>query len=136
MRLDIYLAQKYKNFSRGFIQKFVRDVGVKINEKLVKKNNYNVGESEIIKISEEEFAVFQKSKLPSSVKFPFDKKQIIFDGTDFFVVNKPPFIRTEEIVSGFFPVHRLDKDTSGVLVIAKNPVSQAALQHKSHEREV
>ena len=53
MRLDIYLAQKYKNFSRGFIQKFVRDVGVKINEKLVKKNNYNVGESEIIKISEE-----------------------------------------------------------------------------------
>lgn len=136
MRLDIYLTQKYKNFSRGFIQKFIRDIGVKINGKLVKKSNFIVLESGKIDIPEKEFAVFQKSKLPNSVKFPFDKKQIIFEGKDFFVVDKPPFVKTEDIVSGFFPVHRLDKDTSGVLVIAKNPVSQAALQQKWHEREV
>lgn len=134
MRLDIYLTQKYKNFSRGFIQKFIRDKGVKINGKLVTKNNFDVGESEIIEIPEKDFTAFLRSKTACTDKFPFDKKQIIFEERDFFAVDKPPFITTEEITGGFFPVHRLDRDTSGVLVIAKNIVAQAALQAQWRNR--
>src|SRR5688572_5593550 len=63
------------------------------------------------------------------------KDMILFEDDDFILVNKPPFISTLEdrhgrpnllalarkYVATAQVCHRLDKDTSGVLAIAKNP---------------
>lgn len=60
----------------------------------------------------------------------------IYKGSGFIVADKPPFIRTEDFSRGFLPVHRLDKDTSGVLVLARDLPTQAALQKQWKERKV
>ncbi|MBI4994026.1 hypothetical protein HZC21_00050 [Candidatus Peregrinibacteria bacterium] len=135
-RLDIYLTKKLKDFSRSLCQKFIRGAGVEINGSLIKKPNFLVREKDEVKFSIEKFREFIASLKPAVSDFKILKKNVIYDGKTFFVINKMPFIRSEEIINGFFSVHRLDKDTSGVLVIAKNIVTQARLQKQWHDRIV
>jgi RluA family pseudouridine synthase len=75
---------------------------------------------------------------------------ILFEDNDFFVVNKPPFISTladrhtkvhllaiaKEYSSDAQVCHRLDKDTSGVLAIAKNPDAYRHMSLQFEKREV
>lgn len=75
---------------------------------------------------------------------------ILFEDSDFFLVNKPPFISTLEdrnekinllaLARDYEPdaqvCHRLDKDTSGVLAIAKNPEAYRHLSIQFEKRQV
>jgi RluA family pseudouridine synthase len=75
---------------------------------------------------------------------------ILFEDDDFFLVNKPPFISTLEdrhekinllaLAKGYSPdaqvCHRLDKETSGVLAIAKHPVAYRHLSMQFEHRQV
>lgn len=135
-RIDLYLTGCLKGFSRGFIQRFIRELGVEINGKLIKKTNYLVKENDKISDFVGCFNNFLNEQKKERKPVDFDKNLIIYDSETFFVINKPPFIKTESLTSGFFAVHRLDKDTSGVLVIAKNVVTQAELQKQWRERGV
>lgn len=65
--------------------------------------------------------------------------QILFENEDMLAVNKPPRKTTEAVVAGqggVFAVHRLDKDTSGVLVLAKTEEVLARLQAEFKARRV
>lgn len=131
-RLDLYCTTHSpfakEHFSRSFFQKFIRRFGVKVNGKLMKKPHCAVSATDRISLDIVNLRRFlDESKTQDLVPFSLPSDQIIFNGKDFFVVDKPPGIRTEDITSGFLAVHRLDKDTSGVLVIAKNQGTQAAL---------
>src|SRR5690242_14692262 len=78
------------------------------------------------------------------------RKSILFEDDDFILVNKPPFISTLEdrsgrqnllaLARGYVSTaqmcHRLDKDTSGVLAIAKNPEAYRHLNMQFEHREV
>lgn len=78
------------------------------------------------------------------------RKSILFEDDDYVLVNKPPFISTLEDRSGRQNLlalardyasaaqvcHRLDKDTSGVLAIAKNPEAYRHLNMQFEHREV
>lgn len=78
------------------------------------------------------------------------KDLILFENTDYLAINKPPGVSTLEdrvekdniltIAKDEFPdiqvCHRLDKDTSGVLVLAKNPESYKHLALQFQNREV
>ena len=70
------------------------------------------------------------------MKFPKFADLILFENDDMIVVNKPPFISSLDereggeinmlrLAKGYWPdaqiCHRLDKETSGALIIAKNP---------------
>src|ERR1041385_3976477 len=82
-------------------------------------------------------------------KFDF-QAAILFEDDNYVLVNKPPFISTLEdrndpvnilqVAKTFIPdaqvCHRLDKDTSGVLAIAKNPEAFRHLSIQLEEREV
>ncbi|MDR2635374.1 MAG: RNA pseudouridine synthase, partial [Campylobacteraceae bacterium] len=59
-------------------------------------------------------AVFKIEKLK--------KPQIIFEDDDIMAVDKPPFLTAEEVAQSFklTLLHRLDKETSGVLLLSKN----------------
>lgn len=75
---------------------------------------------------------------------------ILFEDEDYFLVNKPPFISTLEdrhgkpnllaLARDYVPTaqvcHRLDKDTSGVLAIAKNPEAYRHLNMQFEHRQV
>src|SRR5690606_22971573 len=86
-----------------------------------------------------------------SMKYPVFKDLIIFENEDFIVVNKPPFLSTledrtpnstnllklakqhnPELQAG----HRLDKDTSGCVVFAKNPEAYRHVSMQFEHREV
>lgn len=85
-------------------------------------------------------------KLPK-IKF---EEVILFENDDFIVVNKPPFLSTledrqekmnllglaREHVSTAQVCHRLDKETSGVLAIAKNPEAYRHLSIQFEKRQV
>lgn len=81
--------------------------------------------------------------------FNFDKS-ILFEDSDYILINKPPFISTLEdrndpvnilvLAKAYQPdaqaCHRLDKDTSGVLAIARNPEAYRHLSMQFENREV
>jgi RluA family pseudouridine synthase len=82
-------------------------------------------------------------------KFNF-KDAILFEDNDYVLINKPPFISTlddrvenqnilgiaREYVEDAQVCHRIDKDTSGVLAIAKNPDAYRHLSMQFENREV
>lgn len=85
------------------------------------------------------------------MKYPVFKDLIIFENEDYIIVNKPPFLATLEdrtpnttnllkIARQYNPdlqaCHRLDKDTSGCLVFAKNPAAYRNLAMQFEHREV
>src|SRR5437868_1048047 len=75
---------------------------------------------------------------------------ILFEDNDYVLINKPPFISTledrnepvnllalaREVFADPQVCHRLDKDTSGVLAIAKNPEAYRHLSMQFEHREV
>lgn len=82
-------------------------------------------------------------------RFDFEGS-ILFEDNDYVLVNKPPFISTledrndpvnilqvaREFVADAQVCHRLDKDTSGVLAIAKNPEAYRHLSIQLEDRQV
>jgi RluA family pseudouridine synthase len=90
----------------------------------------------------------QKSSVLKS-KFSF-RDTILFEDDDYIVVNKPPFVSTledrhggvnllalaREYHSAAQVCHRLDKDTSGVLAIARNPTAYRHLNMQFESRQV
>lgn len=66
-----------------------------------------------------------RAQMPVDTEFKVEKLQkphIIFENSDFVVVDKPPFMTSDEVEAALNAtlVHRLDKETSGVLALAKN----------------
>jgi len=86
------------------------------------------------------------------LKYPKFKDLIIFENDDFIVVNKPPFVASLDERGGSGEVnilrmakqysddaqvcHRLDKETSGAIVIAKNPEAYRAVSMQFERRKV
>lgn len=82
-------------------------------------------------------------------QFNFEKS-FLFENSDYLLINKPPFISTLEdrndsvnilaLARAYEPdaqaCHRLDKDTSGVLAIARNPEAYRHLSMQFENREV
>jgi len=82
-------------------------------------------------------------------RFDLDKS-ILFQNSDFILINKPPFLSTLEdrndsvnllqLIRELEPAaqvgHRLDKDTSGVLAVARNPEAYRHLSIQFEERRV
>jgi len=62
---------------------------------------------------------------------------IVYENEDFALVNKPVGMDSEHALGeGFFPVHRLDKVASGLLLYAKNPCSAKKLSEALQEGKI
>ena len=130
-RLDAYLYEHYKEISRSRWQKYIKDSRVSINGKTITTPSYEIDDKAIIDI-----------KLPEEKKFEKEKLDILYLDDNVIVINKPAGILThakgtesdEFTVADFFKrystyaldtnragiVHRLDRDTSGVIIGARN----------------
>lgn len=142
MRIDLYLLLKISNTSRSRIQTGISAGAVRVNDILI-KSNYKVKPLDVISVS---FAQPPRDTEVIAENIPID---ILFEDNDLMIINKSPGMvvhpahgnwngtlvngllyhcqqlpGTNEIRPGL--VHRIDKDTSGLLVVAK---SEYALTH-------
>ncbi len=157
MRLDRWLRLKIGKFPQGLVEKYLRTGKIKLNRKKV-KSSFKVKSKDEINIFNIEFKeTIQQKKinfLPSKKIIKSNEDQIIDNNDNFVVLNKASGISVQggtkskknlvdifaksEIFEGTKPysVHRLDKDTSGVFIIAKNRESAQLLTSLFRLRKV
>ena len=153
-RLDIFLQSKIKNLSRTRIKKIILEKCVKLNTKIIdepsKKIKYN-DKIEIYFPPEKELKI-----LPQKIKI-----DILYEDDDIILINKPSGLVVhpgagnydKTLVNGLLYlyknklssmggklrpgiVHRIDKDTSGVIVIAKNNSAHANLSKQFSDHSI
>ncbi|MDO4871990.1 MAG: RluA family pseudouridine synthase [bacterium] len=147
LRLDVVLAAKNPELSRSSIQKYIKQGYVKVNSKVVSKPRVLVGDFDKI-----ELEIPEKTSQEQAF-------EIIFEDENVIVANKPRGILThskgvlndEFTMADFFKahgakfasetnrcgiIHRLDRETSGVIIGAKNDQTAKKLQKQFSERTV
>lgn len=131
VRLDKFLCKKF-DISFALAQKIIREKKVKVNDKRV-DSSYKVNDEDKIEVFTDLQKRFEKQKAKISVKKQKNFSSfIIFEDENLVAINKPSGLASQggsgiEISVDDFVlerkwqlVHRLDKDTSGILLIAKN----------------
>ena len=151
-RIDIALSEMLPNFSRSKISALIKSKHILLNEKSFKPKDKILG-NEIVTFEQNQDVIAKW--IPE--KIPLD---VIFEDSQIIVINKPFGLVTHPGAGNWSGtlanallyydpelskldragiVHRLDKNTSGLMVVAKNPVSQkhlvAQLQNHSIHRE-
>ena len=141
-RFDRWFKSEVKNLPQSLIEKILRLNKVKINRKKI-KTSYRVQSGDIIEVYD--ISKFKANDKPKLVKYKPSRKEVdIYDdyilenNKNFIVINKPTGIAVQSGTKSFkniidvlkdskyftnskpYIVHRLDKETSGVLIIAKN----------------
>ena len=139
-RLDKFLSEYFPGYSRAFIQKSIKDGSTKVNGVEV-KSHYNLRENDVVDV----FLTDNQVYFPKPEKI---RLKIVFENSNLAIVEKPfgmVIHPTEEgkhlsgtLVNALLNhfgsknlsniggllrpgiIHRLDKDTSGLLIIAKN----------------
>jgi len=154
MRIDQYLTQQVENATRNKVQEAIEEGRVLVNEKRV-KSNYRIKSCDVIKMT------FLRPPAPelTAENIPIE---IMYEDQDLMVINKkagmvvhPAFgnwtgtlanailhhigkdaeeLDKSELRPGI--VHRLDKNTSGLIIVAKNPIALHRLARQFAERKV
>jgi 23S rRNA pseudouridine955/2504/2580 synthase len=141
MRIDRWIRNNLGNIPQGLIEKNLRSEKIKLNNKKI-KSSQKVKTNDIIDLYNLDFTetIIQKKIkfIPSEEIIKENEDLIIDDNNDFIVLNKSSGISVQggtkskkNLVDIFaksdvfkntkpFSVHRLDKDTSGVFIIAKH----------------
>ena len=141
-RLDKWFKNKIINLPQSLLEKILRQNKVKVNKRKT-KSSYRLQAGDLIEIynisSLKPVNKKEKTKyLPKKKEIGSYDDYVIEDNENFIVINKPTGIPVQSGTKSFkniidilkntkyfenskpFIVHRLDKDTSGVLIIAKN----------------
>ena len=139
MRIDRWFRKNKFNFPQALIEKSLRVGDIKLNRKKVKSSK-KIHTNDLIEIYNLDLSFKENKKkfIPSKKILNENEKSIIFDNDDFIVLNKSSGISVQggtkskkNLIDIFsqskifsnskpFSVHRLDKDTSGIFIIAKN----------------
>ena len=148
IRLDKFLTENLKNLSRSQIKKIIVSKNIKINKKQIIASSEKIKENDLIEVNMPEI----KTNYIKPKKINLD---IIYEDEDIIVINKNSGLivhpgagnKDETLVNGllylyknnlsnlngeFRPgiVHRIDKDTSGIIVVAKNHHAHAHLSEQ------
>ncbi|MEK7528359.1 MAG: RluA family pseudouridine synthase [Patescibacteria group bacterium] len=135
-RLDcMFSSENSKDpiLSRSAFQKLIVVGSVKVNGKVALKPNFTLrkGDEVLIDVPVDEVAV---------EAVPFSEDEVVYDDEYILVVDKKPGVRVESLVKDqsppLFLAHRLDKDTSGLLVMVKKAPVLEKLQQQWKQRKV
>lgn len=146
-RLDVELAERYPTLSRSTIQKYIKAGLVKVNGEVVLRPKHDIRNTDQIALAPPENTDYTDSELP-----------IIYIDDSVIVVNKPAGVLThskgvmsdEFTVADFFRryttnglettrpgiVHRLDRETSGVIIGARTDEAATLLKKQFSDRTV
>lgn len=150
LRLDIRVAREYHLPSRSAAQALIKEGKVKVNNKIIDRSSQSVGSEDYISIDGSELF-----KEPAEISL-----SILYEDDDCVVINKPAGILShskgafnpEGTVASWLSaregidrsiannregiVHRLDRGTSGVMIVAKTPEALNWLQKQFSTRKV
>lgn len=152
-RLDVTMSEML-DLPRNQVEKLIKNVGVYVDEKLINKCSLKLVEGNVVRY---EFVQAQESQ--STYEVDFDVP-ILYEDDDLLVINKPPFLTVHgapsvkeatlvdwlkfkginlSTISGeerHGIVHRIDKETSGALVIAKNNEAHVSLSAQLEDKSM
>lgn len=153
MRLDVYLTKYIEDYSRSFIQKIIKEGQVTVNS-LVRNASYSVKNNDVIK-------VIMPDILPSSIQPQNIPLDILYEDDDVIVINKKRGMVVHPATGNYSDtlvnallyhtknslsdinrverpgiVHRIDKDTSGVILACKNNYSHRVLTESFARHDV
>jgi 23S rRNA pseudouridine955/2504/2580 synthase len=134
-RLDNYLLSRLKGLPKSRLYRIIRKGELRVNKKRVKPD-YRLQEGDYIRIPPLRLSAASEKNYPNKRLVNLVEKAIILEDKNFLVLNKPTAIAVHggsgiqlgaiEILRALRPkqkylelVHRLDRDTSGCLLIAK-----------------
>ncbi len=148
IRLDTYLANKL-DISRSKVQKLIKQEKILVNDKVL-SSSYLVNLNDLIKVNDElDFDIHIKAQ-----DIPID---IVYENDDLLIINKPsgmvvhpaPGNYDNTLVNALLGkyslsndlerpgiVHRLDKDTSGLMLVAKNDWAHDKLAEMIKNKDV
>lgn len=150
-RIDKVMTQVFKGYSRSQIQLWLRNGAVEVNDEVVKAN-YKVKANDVILVNVPE--VKELELTPQDIPV-----EIIYEDKDVMVVNKPQgmvvhpsaghpdgtlvnaLLHHADNLSSINDVirpgivHRIDKDTTGLLMVAKNDKAHIALQEELKDKK-
>lgn len=153
-RIDLLLALNLEGTSRNFIQKLFEKGSIKVNDVICTSKKYKAAEGDKVEIliPEPELLTVEAENIPID---------IVYEDDDVLVVNKPKGMvvhpaagnytgtlvnaimyhcgdRLSSINGVIRPgiVHRIDKDTSGLLMIAKNDMAHESLSAQLSEHSI
>ncbi|MGI6328471.1 MAG: RluA family pseudouridine synthase [Dethiobacteria bacterium] len=153
MRLDLFLSAREPALSRSFLQKLCAKGNVFISGQQQFKSGYRVRENQKVEvwIPPPEIIAAQPEDLPLEIIYE-DKELLVVNKPKGMVVHPAPGHHGGTLVNALLShcdvlfalgdrirpgiVHRLDKDTSGLLVVAKNEPSFRVLSAQIKEREM
>ena len=147
-RIDQYLNENYEDMTRSFVQKLISSGNIIVNGKNCLKCSYKVKDLDEILV--EDFETEEADILPEDIPL-----EIVYEDEDIAIVNKPKgmvvhpgngnysgtmvnslmYSHKDKLstINGVIRpgiVHRIDKDTTGLLVIAKNDKAHKILSEK------
>jgi 23S rRNA pseudouridine1911/1915/1917 synthase len=153
IRLDKFLVEKMPEHSRSRLQAAIKCGLVTVNSVIITKNGFVVKENDEINLR-------IQNEIPVALAVETTPLDIIFQNNDLVIVNKPAGMVVHPAAGhaegtlvnaalGNFPdfqgingelrpgvVHRLDKDTSGLIILAKNEQAHRWLQDQFRLRKV
>jgi 23S rRNA pseudouridine1911/1915/1917 synthase len=153
LRLDKALSTLNTGVSRSSVQKAIKNGHVTLNNVIIKDSSILVKEHDIIELNLPEEA-------PLNMQATNIALDILYEDEDLMVINKPAgltvhpgagnyhdtlanaliyYSNSLSDVGGFTRpgiVHRLDKDTSGLMVVAKNNFAHASLSNQIEKRQL
>ncbi|HLF67423.1 MAG TPA: 23S rRNA pseudouridine(1911/1915/1917) synthase RluD, partial [Gammaproteobacteria bacterium] len=149
MRLDQALAKLMPDYSRALIQKWIKCGSITVDQQSIKaKSLINGGETVIVKALLEGKEIWVAQPIPLN---------IVYQDEDIIIVNKPAGLTVHPgsgstdntLLNGLlhhFPalellpragiIHRLDKDTTGLLVVAKTMIAYTSLSRQLRTRHI
>lgn len=150
IRLDVFISNSFEDMSRSYIQKLIEDKNVMVNGQF-KKSNYKLRlhDSIYIELPELKELVVEAENIPLDILYE-DEDIVVVNKEQGMVVHPAPGNYKGTLVNALLYhckdlsgingvirpgiVHRIDKDTSGILVIAKNDKAHKKLaeQLKDH----
>lgn len=158
-RLDKFLASRFAGFSRSRLQKFIKNSAFKVNSRPIAKSGFILKRGDRVLVLEKKITpAGTESFIEPETDIPLD---IVYEDEDIVVVNKPAGLlvhptlsqRRHTLVNALlarYPeiskvgenplrpgiVHRLDKDTSGLLIAARNQKAFYFLKNQFLARSV
>jgi len=151
-RLDLYLATSLPDLSRVRAQALIQSGSVQVDGKVVKSSHkVRAGESVRVVIARKEPPSFMPERIPLDIIFE-DEHIIIVNKPSGMVVHPAPGVKSGTLVNALLAhthalaetdaverpgiVHRLDKNTSGLLIVAKTEQAHRSLTASISQRAV
>ncbi|ETR73742.1 MAG: 23S rRNA pseudouridine synthase [Candidatus Magnetoglobus multicellularis str. Araruama] len=151
MRLDIFITRLFPQYTRSFVSRLIKTDCVHINDHLNKKTSYQVkaGDRLTLVIPKMDQPTDRPEAIPLDILYE-DQDVVVINKQAGLVVHPAPGHANGTLVNAllhynqkqfsqverFGIVHRLDQDTTGCLIVAKNRQSQTILNQSFKDRTI